>query len=159
MRRRRRIAVVVVCAALLAGCSSTSVARESRPQPKVTATTSTTIPPTTTTAVPTTTSTTVPPTTTTSTVPLATVPDAAGPGEQSGSRAVAQSVITQAGFVAGYDPVSSDACYFNSPISGPNSWNAGEVIGQSPLPGTLATAGSTIYLQVCAGTPTINLGP
>lgn len=152
--------VVITGAVLFAGCSSPAATHTLQPKPKVAkttpTTTTTTIPPTTTTVLPTTT-TTVPPTTTT--IPMATVPDAAGPGEQSGSRAVAQDVITQAGFVAGYDPVTSDACYFDSPISGPNSWNAGEVVGQSPLPGTLAPAGSTVYLQVCAGTPTINLGP
>ena len=151
--------VAIAGASLLASCSTPSaVARgPARHEPNVvtTATSTTfTVPPKTT--IPPTT-TTVPPTTTT-TIPMATVPDAAGPGEKAGSRAVADDVLTKAGFIAADDPTSSGACYFDSPISGPNSWNAGEVLGQSPLPGTLAPLGSTVYIQVCAGTPTVNLG-
>jgi len=143
----RRLAVVACGAVLAGGCSGPSsvASRSTSSAPRTTTTViPTTVPPTTTT---------VPLTTTT--IATATVPDAASVGQSTGSSVLAEQVLTRAGFAYATVPTTSDACYFTSPLTGQQAWNAGEVIGQNPNPGTVAPVGSTVYLQICSGTVSV----
>ena len=160
--RRAIVAAIAVVVLLIVALGSYAAGRHSgmasaalRRQPPATVSTTSTVAPTTTVA--TTTTTTIPPTTTT-TIATATVPDAVAAATRCGCSALPRQILTEAGFVAQLVPVSSDACYFNSPITGPRSWNSGTVIEQSPYAGTVAPVGSTVDLQVCAGQPTVHIG-
>ncbi len=87
---------------------------------------------------------------TTTTVPMVAVPDAVAL-DRSGLTLV-QQTIAQAGLQFQETPItSSGACYFTSPLTGQQEWNANAVIGQEPSAGAMVPVGSNVFVDVCAG--------